>query len=169
MANNLLGCLTDKLSPDDCRICDIGGKKCKQQNVVYKGICKTCKNVELEEKWKQNKEERQKNKRKNGVYVGETGRCLAEWSQEQCKGLENGERENFIIKHRVLCQPERDIPPKIEFSFIKNHRDRLSRLLHEAVLIDEIGTMNSKSEWRKNTRPRIVIENEDWEKRKKNL
>ena len=108
----------------------------------------------------------EKEEHKRSIYVGETGRCLAERSQEHFRGLENGERENFIVKHWMLCHPEREMQPDIEFSVIKNHRDCLSRLLHEAVLIEEIGTMNSKSEWRKNARPRLVIEKEEWEKEK---
>ena len=91
---------------------------------------------------------------------------MAERSQEHYRGLGNGEKENFIVKHWVLCHSDSDQPPEIEFEVVKNHRDCLSRLLHEAVLIDEIGTMNSKSEWRRNARPRIIIKKEEWEKRK---
>lgn len=63
--------------------------------------------------------------------------------------------------------PARDKPPEIQFRVVKNHRDCLSRLLHEAVLIDEGGTMNGKSEWRLNRRPKLTIEVVGKEKKKR--
>ena len=84
----------------------------------------------------------------NYKYVGETGRCLAERSREHIRGMENGDVENFIIKHWATCHTDEVTPPEMKFEVVKNHRDCLSRLLHEAVLIEKEGTMNSKSEWR---------------------
>ena len=37
--------------------------------------------------------------KKDGVYIGETGRSLAKRSREHMTGLEKGEKENFIEKH----------------------------------------------------------------------
>ena len=104
--------------------------------------------------------------KKEYVYVGETGRCLAERSREHIRGLRNGDKENFIVKHWALHHRKRKEPPTIKFEIVKNHRDCLSRVVHEAVLIDKEGNMNSKSEWRKNAKPRLVIEKEGWEKKK---
>ena len=100
------------------------------------------------------------------MYIGETGRCLAERSNEHINGMMNGDKETFIIKHWALKHPDLKIPPRVEFKVVKNHRDCMTRLIHEAVLIDKEGSMNSKSEWRKNSRPRLMIEKSEWEKKK---
>ena len=128
------------------------------QNVVYRGICQTCeKEVAEGERLETNK----------GIYVGETGRSLAERSSEHIKKLKNCDRDNFILRHWALEHPARDKPPEIQFRVVKNHKDCLSRLLHEAVLIDEGGTMNGKSEWRLNRRPKLTIEVVGKEKKKR--
>ena len=87
-------------------------------------------------------------KEKKGVYIGETGRSLAERSREHVKRMENSEKDNFILRHWALEHPAMLDPPKIKFRTVKCHRDCLSRLLHEAVLIETDGNMNGKTEWR---------------------
>ena len=163
----------DKCNWDNCSVCMEGGKRCKQQNVVYKAECQECMNKRTEtdkETGRKKRKERDDNvkeeKKKEGIYIGETGRCLFERSHEHIQGLERGDRENFIIKHWALTHAECENPPKIKFSVVKNHRDCLSRLIHEAVLIEYEGSMNSKAEWRRNTKARLVVEKETWEKKK---
>ena len=61
--------------------------------------------------------------------------CLAERSKEHIRGLRNGDRENFIVKHWALVHPDEEQPPVIKFEVVRNYRYCLSRLVHEAVLI----------------------------------
>ena len=91
---------------------------------------------------------------------------MAERSREHIQGLKNGDKENFIVKHWALYHPEKEEPPCIKFEVVKNHRDCRTRLVHEAVLIDKEGSMNSKSEWRRNNKPRLIVEKDGWEKKK---
>ena len=49
--------------------------------------------------------------------------------------------------------------------------EKVSRLIQEAMLIDSRASMNSKSEWRQNSRQRLILDRPDWverEVRKKN-
>ena len=131
-----------------------------------------CEEDETQEKYGENKKRKlgenseRREERGKSMYIGETGRCLAERSNEHINGMMNGDKENFIIKHWALKHPDLKIPPRVEFKVVKNHRDCMTRLIHEAVLIDKEGSMNSKSEWRKNSRPRLMIEKSEWEKKK---
>ena len=144
----------------NCGVCSSGGTRCRQQNVVYKGECTLC---------EKEIEEGERETQKKGLYIGETGRSLAERSSEHLTRLENCERDNFILRHWALEHPKEEAPPKINFRIVKNHRDCLSRLLHEAVLIDQEGSMNGKSEWRLNRRPKLTVElvGKDKERKKK--
>ena len=91
-------------------MCHSGGTRCRQQNVVYKGTCLDCEK-EIEEG------DRQPDKR--GIYIGETGRSLAERSTEHIKKLENCEKDNFILRHWALEHQNKDEPPEIQFRVLK--------------------------------------------------
>ena len=54
----------------------------------------------------------------------------------------------------------------MEFKVVQNHRDCISRLIHESVLIEAEGSMNSKTEWRSNSRPKLMIELSECQKNK---
>ena len=143
---------------EKCGVCLSGGDRCRQQNVVYRGTCQDC----LEEV-----ERKEREKDRIGVYIDETGRSLAERSSEHLKKLDDSDRDNFILRHWALEHQQKDEAPRIEFRVIKNHRDCLSRLLHEAVMIEEEGTMNAKSEWRQNRRAKLTVELVGKDKKKK--
>ena len=70
------------------------------------------------------------------------------------------------MKHWTLIHPDMKEAPDIRFRVVRNHRDGLSRLLNEAVLIEKCGTINSKSEWSLNEKTRLVIEKSGWEMKK---
>ena len=99
-----------------------------------------------------------KSDKKTGLYVGETSRCLFERSNEHIDGMLNGDDKNFIIKHWALKHSKLETPPEKKFSVIKTHQDALSRVIQEAILIECDADINSKSEWRQNAKPRLVIE-----------
>ena len=54
----------------------------------------------------------------------------------------------------------------MRFSVVQTHMDAMSRLIQEAVLKDSDANMNSKAEWRKNPKPRLVLEEPDWIRKK---
>ena len=125
--------------------------------MVYSAECLLC---------KQQVDKGDRPKNNVGIYIGETGRCLAERSKEHLALLMAGSSESFILKHWAEQHIDTPAPPEIRFKVVKNHRDCITRLLHEAILIESEGSMNSKTEWRLNVRPKLVVELSDFEKDK---
>ena len=62
-----------------------------------------------------------------------------------------------------MSHPAEIEPPTFKFSVVRAHKDPLSRLVHEAVRISSVGTLNSKSVW---GGPRLSVEKSVWEVRK---
>ena len=76
------------------------------------------------------------------------------------------DRTSFLFKHWALNHPDLLEAPKFEFSGIKTHKDALSRMVHEAVLIGDNSTMNSKSEFGGYKIARLSVSQSDWQKKK---
>ena len=72
-------------------------------------------------------------------------------------GAKNFDYDNFIIKHWVSCHSNLPEAPCVRFKVLKSFQDVLSRLATEAVLIERVANMNSKSEFRSNKISRIVV------------
>ena len=124
---------------------------CKKLNVVYRVSCETCKKDGAQAP---------------GTYVGETSRTLAERSAEHVALLKNFDQKCFMVKHWANSHTTMDVPPEFKFEVVKRHRDSLSRMLHEALLIDKEANLNSKAEFRSNRLTRIVVEAAPWEEKK---
>ena len=101
-----------------------------------------------------------------GVYVGETSRTCYERSSEHMNVALNGDEHSFILKHWSNDHFESELMPKMKFEVVKSHKGVLSRVIHEAVRIENRGNLNSKSEWNSHQIPRLVIEKCDWEEKK---
>lgn len=104
----------------------------------------------------------QREKRKIGRYIGESGRTLAERSLEHVKAAQSLESDNFIIKHWALEHSDLEEAPRMRFKLLKSFNDPMSRLISESVWIDKFSNMNSKSEWRNNKMSRLVVEAPGW-------
>ena len=133
----------------DCGVClDGDGKKatlCQVKNVVYQADCMLC-------------VESCTDKPDEGKYVGETSRTLKERVDEHRKSFNRMENKSFMLKHWAGSHPDVIEPPKFKFSVVRAHKDPLSRLVHEAVRISNVGTLNSKSEWGGYQIPRLSVE-----------
>ena len=101
-----------------------------------------------------------------GIYVGETSRTLAERSSEHIAMLKNVDPKSFMVKHWALAHAGMDSQPSFKFEVVRKHKDSLSRMLHEALLIEKEANMNSKSEFRSNRLTRLVIEAAPWEEKR---
>ena len=101
-----------------------------------------------------------------GLYIGETSRCLNEQSGEHMESAQNGEETSFIIKHWASEHKDHPVMPEFKFSVIQTHLDAFTRLIQESILIETDSTLNSKSEWGRSRRPRLVFEQLDWEIKK---
>ena len=122
--------------------------KCRSTNIVYEAVC-----VECEEEIKKGC----RSAREQGRYIGESSRTLCERSKEHVDGAQNLDSDNFIVKHWVSCHSNLTNSPRMRFKVLKSFQDVLSRLATEAVFIEKMATMNSKSEFRCNKLSRIVI------------
>ena len=110
---------------------------CGVKSVVYLGVCSLC-----DASHKLNPKEKHR-----GVYVGQTYRTLAERAKEHRDKLKDFSTGSFMFKHWVLEHNELLEAPKFEFSVVKHHKEPLSRMIHEAVLISDKASLNSRSEW----------------------
>ena len=71
-----------------------------------------------------------------------------------------------MFKHWVIEHPEILDPPKFVFSVVQHHKSPLNRMIHEAVLISEKATLNSKSERKGYKIARLTVEKPSWEQLK---
>ena len=96
-------------------------------------------------------------KNKLAGTLGESSRTLAERSREHINGAGNLDYDNFIVKHWVSSHSDSADIPSMRFKVLKSFQDPLSRMATEAILIDTVANMNSKSEYRNNKISRIVV------------
>ena len=150
---------------EDCHPCEGNpGKKsnCKQSSILYESKCKVC-NPDL--KGSSQKEELQS---RVGIYYGETSRSLYERSKEHVRDAESFSEGSHIIKHWMKHHQDEEKPEFI-FSVLKTFRDCLSRQVSEAIKIhysrDKL--LNSKNEYNANCLTRVVVEEEVYERKKR--
>ena len=140
-----------------CPVCSFSAKKgptrCQVKGVVYTCVCLLCDAKHSSEQPEQHP----------GIYVGETGRSLAERAKEHRDALRNKDFSSFMLKHWSKVHSDRLEPPDFRFSVTKKHKDALGRMVHEAVLIGSKATMNSKAEWMGYRVARLSVEMTDKE------
>ena len=119
-----------------CNVCKHHtGKKpslCQVKSVIYSATCILC-----ESEWNRDKTAKHK-----GKYIGETSRTLSERAFEHLASLRRYDMSSFMLKHWSICHAELLEPPKFTFKVLKRHKDPLSRLVHEAILILDKASMN---------------------------
>ena len=132
---------------DKCLPCigSDGKQDCRSKNIVYDIICKTC----------------EEGGRKRSVYTGMTSRTAFERGREHLEGLEKGNSENALYKHKS----DHHLGQEVEFSMkvVRKHYKAICRTVHEAVRINRqslcssLVSMNSKSEFNVGNLPRLTI------------
>ena len=133
-----------------------GSSRCGLKSVVYKAVCQLC-----DHDHKKDPSVRQK-----GIYVGQTCRTQAERAKEHRNALRDFDVGSFMFKHWVIEHKLDVEPPKFQFSVVEQHKDPLSRMIHEAVAISEEASLNSKAEWRGYKITRLEVEKTSREKLK---
>ena len=101
-----------------------------------------------------------------GIYVGQTSRTLYERANEHQKSIKRYENSSFMFKHWASAHPELITAPEFDFKVVRKHKDPLSRLVHEAVKINDLGVLNSKSEWNCYRIARLTVETTESEAKK---
>ena len=141
-----------------CGVCSYSSSDspilCNVKSVVYNGICKLC---DTEAK-------KTPGSKHQGIYVGQTYRTLSERSKEHRQSLKNMELGSFMFKHWCLKHPDLLKAPDFEFKVVARHKDPLSRMVEEGVMISECATLNSKSEWKGYRVARLSVEKTDAQK-----
>ena len=133
-----------------------GPSLCQVKSVVYSVVCSLC-------------DERHKvdmSQKHLGRYIGQTSRTLAERSAEHLAGLRRVDLSCHLVKHWALVHPELLAPPKFKFAVEKPHKSPMSRMIHEAIKIIELASMNSKSERGGYKIARLTVSPTEWEAKK---
>ena len=143
-----------------CPVCsneDLKGPSlCQVKSVVYECVCTLCdQNHKLDPSSKH-----------LGRYIGQTSRTLSERATEHLAGLRRVDLKCHLVKHWALAHPEMLTPPKFKFSVTKPHKDPMSRMIHEAIKIIELASMNSKSERGGYRIARLTVSPTEWETKK---
>ena len=137
MFNTNLG--SSKCERRKCRVCTDpdckGSTLCQVKSVVYESVCKLCEKVH----------KLNPSTKHMGRYVGETYRTLSERVGEHYTSLEKWENGSFMLKHWAIKHPKNLSPPPFKFRVLKKHNSPLSRLVHEAIEINENSSCNSKA------------------------
>ena len=136
-------------------------------NVVYRATCLEC--LESPEQGTESNvsNNTDKSTKQHKGYIGETSRSLYERVQEHVGAAKNFDKNNFIVKHWANTHHNLLQRPQIKFEIKRRHKDPMSRLLHEAVMIEAEGVFNSKNEWRGPAKARLKVEEPEWIKRRK--
>ena len=102
-----------------------------------------------------------------GIYVGETSRSIYERTSEHHEKARSMDEGSFMVKHWFTSHPEEEEQPGFRFRVVGKFKDCLTRQLKEAVRMGHRpGNLNSKGEWGSCNIPRLIIEKEDYAKKK---
>ena len=151
---------SNKCHRNDCIPCSNVSIKssslCKVKSVVYEGVCNMCEETHRLDRSQPHK----------GKYIGQTARTLYERCDEHVKSYKRMDKSSFMFKHWATCHSDVLDPPVFSFKVLKCHKDPLTRMVHEALSIQEYASMNSKAEYNTYKIARIKVEKPDWESRK---
>ena len=107
---------------------------------------------------------------RDGIYIGESSRSLAERCAEHFSDAASFSKKSHTVKHWMLTHGEMDTMPPFEIKILKRYRDCLSRQVGEAIhiLLSKDQLLNSKNEYIQNCISRITVQ-EDLYQRKARL
>ena len=129
----------------DCMICNTGEKNgdCRRRNVCYQTWCQIC-----------------KEKGKDTVYLGETGRTGYERAKEYVGDWKSRKEDTHMHEHGEKEHRDTEGGPHFGMKILRAHRLALERQIHEAVLISnswQKEILNSKQEYNRCIIPRLSI------------
>ena len=141
-----------------CTICDNDAVKCNTKGIVYEVTCLDCNKVpELDEN----------TSRLNPMvprYIGESSRPLRMRAHEHWSNLRESKNESFMLIHWMQCHGLQMQAPRYKFKKLGTFGDSLSRQVTEAVLIEQYGNLNKKSEFGINHLSRLDVSKSEEER-----
>ena len=129
-----------------------GSQNCFDKNVVYQISCLECAERHGEQQ-----------ERKSAIYIGQTSRSIHERGQEHLLSLRKKQENSPLFKH--ASEEHSGISNiKFEMKVVKKHFSAISRLVHEAVLIERtsgannVSILNSRGEFGRSHLPRLKLD-----------
>ena len=139
----------------ECTICDNDAVKCNTKSVVYEVVCMDCK--------EESKDQRVWNK-SDPRYIGETSRPFRMRAYEHWTNLKEMKNDSFMLIHWMSKHGLQMYPPEYKFSKVGTFGDSLTRQITEAILIEQYGNLNKKSEFGVNHLSRLDVQRSEQEK-----
>ena len=139
---------------------------CFASSVVYKSSCQLCHPPGTE------KDENSSTgmDKGEGTYVGGTSRSVDERVGEHYVGLEALRKDSHMVKHWFTSHSALEEAPPFKFEVIGRFKDCLTRQLKEAVMLQaRPNSLNSKGEFGRCEIPRLVIEEDSYKTKIKEL
>ena len=135
----------EKCTRSDCMICNTGEKNgdCRRRNVCYQTWCQIC-----------------KEKGRDTMYLGETGRTGYERAREHVGDWKSRKEDSHMHEHGEKEHRDTEGGPHFGMKILKSHRSALERQIHEAVLISnswQKEILNSKQEYNRCIIPRLAV------------
>jgi hypothetical protein len=99
-------------------------------------------------------------KPRDGIYIGESNRTIAERTNEHYNDAESFAKKSHIIKHWIKLHPELNTAPPLKVRKLRQYKEYLSRQVGEAIaiLLSRDNLLNSKNEYIQNWISRITVE-----------
>ena len=106
-----------------------------------------------------------------GVYIGESSRSLHERTQEHLNDARKLDSKSHIAKHWMEKHPTLMNVPPFEFKLVRAYKDCLTRQVGEAVaiMLSEDQLLNGKSEYLTNCITRVRVEEDQFEKKRREM
>ena len=88
--------------------------------------------------------------------------------KEHLSNAKDLQKDSHIVKHWFLDHPQLQTQPRFKFKIIGRFKDCLSRQISEAVRLSlRPGSLNSKGEYGRCTIPRLVIQEDEYGRKRK--
>ena len=139
---------------EKCRSCNSPGEtveNCRARCVTYESRCILC-NPEKQRVSNPLEEKVQPEQPRDGIYIGESSRSIAERTNEHFNDAESFAKKSHVIKHWIKSHPELNTAPPFKVKKLRQYKDCLSRQVGEAIaiLLSRDNLLKSKNEYIKN-------------------
>ena len=161
-------------SSEKCSQCNTTSEKvqkCKARNITYESSCTMCNPPNTKENSSQQEDVTSPPTGREGVYIGETSRSLAERVGEHTYDAKSFSKKSHIVKHWMRSHPNLETAPHFNIKILRQYRDCLSRQVGEAIaiLLSPDNLLNSKNEYIQNCISRVTVEEDKYSRRKRIL
>ena len=88
--------------------------------------------------------------------------------KEHLRDAKDLQKDSHIVKHWFLDHPQQQTQPKFKFKIVGKFKDCMTRQISEAVRLSlRPGSLNSKGEYGRCNIPRLVIQEDEYDRKRK--